>query len=576
MNRAPRLFVVASAIVTMVGLTFASCEGPAGPQGGAGPQVPVLVETINVYGDTEFEMDRGLSFRLVAGAYPDDATVRTLLWEIYDVASSRLISLSDDEPSVAPEAGFPMLTGNSVYVTALAGGDARILVTAMGAGAAPVNSIITVTVVDVAQQVSVLHSRNENNDLPAVATIYTVVPNEPIRPQLLYFGGNPITITLVARTPGDVLTLESSGSMFTVGEGVILRLGNITLRGMAGNSGGALLAVDDGGVLYMENALSRIEGNANTAFSTGMNPNFPNQGGGVRVADGGTFNMSAGTIAGNSAAWGGGVLNLGSFNMTGGAIVGNILPPPVSGSGINPSGGGVANINGTFNMQSLDASIRANEAVIGGGVWNNGDFNMYAGEIHGNLAREGAGINNNIGGTVNMHGEAVIHGNIASFGGGGVINISRGSAPGAAPQFPAVFNMLAGAVIRDNDAGSGGGVLNALPGAIFNMRGGEIRNNVAAGLYTFGGVSTSVGGGVENFGGRFFMSDGVIFGTDAPEFANTAPEGAAFYAGNANGFAQVSQFGTFDDDDEFIQADPRDVLETTDYTVRVEDGELAD
>jgi hypothetical protein len=106
--------------------------------------------------------------------------------------------------------------------------------------------------------------------------------------------------------------LSSNGSLFTVGSGVTLKLGNnITLRGLSDNTS-PLVRVESGGKLEM-NSGSKISGNAN--ISSGAS------GGGVYV-NGGTFAMSGGEISGNSAHSGGGVhVSNGTFTKQSGGII---------------------------------------------------------------------------------------------------------------------------------------------------------------------------------------------------------------------------------------------------------------
>src|SRR5699024_6086375 len=79
-------------------------------------------------------------------------------------------------------------------------------------------------------------------------------------------------------------------------------------------------------------------------------------GGGVYVAGGGTFTMTGGSIAGNTATSGGGggvMVNLGTFTLSGGSITGNATNDETYGSG-----GGVC-LYGTFYL-SGDSIIQNN------------------------------------------------------------------------------------------------------------------------------------------------------------------------------------------------------------------------
>ena len=134
---------------------------------------------------------------------------------------------------------------------------------------------------------------------------------------------------------GRIVSLASTGALFTVGSGVTLILdSNLTLKGR-GDNNRAVAVIESGGSLVM-NAGTIITGNTTTAGSSAYH------GGGVRVNSGGIFTLNGGSISGNGGAdnYGGGVYNRGTFVMRGGEISGN--------SGY--TGGGVYNYAGTFSM----------------------------------------------------------------------------------------------------------------------------------------------------------------------------------------------------------------------------------
>lgn len=129
------------------------------------------------------------------------------------------------------------------------------------------------------------------------------------------------------------------------------------------------------------------------------NNNTTQNGGGVYVDGGGTFEMTGGNeeidglyvgslIQGNKANYnGGGVyVNNGTFTMTGNSTVNS--------NKAGEKGGGVYvnSVRGTFNMTG--GSIRFNTADYGygGGVYmNNGKFNMTGGEVYYNSAKYNGG-----------------------------------------------------------------------------------------------------------------------------------------------------------------------------------------
>jgi len=232
---------------------------------------------------------------------------------------------------------------------------------------------------------------------------YTVEVNadENIAPHTLsYSGRSNIGITLTGTGAERVIGLLSTGSLFTVEDGVTLVLGdNITLQGRSDNIA-SLVTVNEGGTLLM-NTGSRITGN-NTSNSSTMS-------GGVWVV--GTFTMSGGEISGNIGRLASGVVvSNGTFTMSGGEISDNTTngdgggvyvhggtftmhDGEISGNTARISGGGVFVYGGTFTMNG-DAKISGNTSVMnGGGVYVGGSatFTMNGGEISGNTAAYGGG-----------------------------------------------------------------------------------------------------------------------------------------------------------------------------------------
>jgi hypothetical protein len=208
----------------------------------------------------------------------------------------------------------------------------------------------------------------------------TIAPNN----RLEYSGA--INITIVMRGVGGnrTIKLSSHGTMFIVKTEVTLVLeNNITLRGHNGNNG-RIISVEGG----------KLKMNAGTSI-------INNTGGGVSVGEGGTFDMSGGTISGNGGKdiKGGGVsigMRGGTFTMAGGTISGNTAT----------DGGGV------FVEMSIAVS-------------NNNIFTVTGGTIFGNTASKGGGIYLSFGviarpaGVLNIRG-GTISGNTATEYGGGL------------------------------------------------------------------------------------------------------------------------------------------------------------
>jgi hypothetical protein len=266
-----------------------------------------------------------------------------------------------------------------------------------------------------------------------------------------------ITISVKGIGSERTISLTSSGSLFTVGEGVTLVLNeNIAVRGNNNNNIG-LVYVNGG---FIMNTGSKIAGNTVSSGNV------------VYVADNGTFTMNGGTISGNTVSrYGGGVyVNKGTFNMNGGTISGNKTSDNASYRGYG--GGGVYVNKGTFNMSGGVISDNTSNSNGGGVYINIGTFNMYGGTISGNKIPNSDGTSSYEGGgvcvyegTFNMHG-GVISGNTSNHGGGVCID-----------QW-GTFNMHGG-VISGNTSNLGGGVYIGLYN-IFSKTGGTIYGNSAS------------------------------------------------------------------------------------------------
>jgi uncharacterized repeat protein (TIGR02543 family) len=137
----------------------------------------------------------------------------------------------------------------------------------------------------------------------------TLTGDAPLAPTTLSYSGKTVSITLAGDTEERTLSLSSTGSLFTLEDGVTLKLGaNITLQGRSDNSA-SLVKVNSGATLEM-NAGSKIRGNTSST-----------NGGGVFV-DGGAFFMNGGDISGNNATNGGGVfVESGAFTKASGGVI---------------------------------------------------------------------------------------------------------------------------------------------------------------------------------------------------------------------------------------------------------------
>lgn len=174
-----------------------------------------------------------------------------------------------------------------------------------------------------------------------------------------------------------------------------------------------------------------------------------------------------------------GVVVGGTFNMYGGNITGNVI---TAGSG---NGGGVFVSYGIFNM--YDGKITNNSCrSSGGGVYVDcGTFNMSGGEISGNTSGEyGGGIELYKKSDFTMTGGSISQNKAENGYYGGGIDVSYGS----------TFTMNGG-TITGNTSYTGGGVyvgtaVENYGNNTFNMNGGTITDNTATntGFETGGGV----------------------------------------------------------------------------------------
>ena len=272
---------------------------------------------------------------------------------------------------------------------------------------------------------------------------------------------------------------------------------------------------------------------------------YNNPGGGVKVENGGIFNMYGGTITKNTATLqGGGVCVTGArstFNMYGGAITDNTAS---HGGGVYVSGGkftmngnasvtknktdnsqtssgaGVYVDGGTFTMK--DGTISGNNATNspdgGVGVYNSSTFTMDGGTITGNTASQGGGVGVYQTAKFEMNNTASVSGNTAKNGGGVYVSVSG----------KGTFNMNDNASVTRNtasgdkaDQGNGGGVF--VNSGTFEMNGSASVSNNTATNTKMG--ETTYGGGVYVKSGTFTMN-----GEATSVSNNTATNGGGVYA----------------------------------------------
>ena len=195
-----------------------------------------------------------------------------------------------------------------------------------------------------------------------------------------------------------VITIQSGGRLILEGNGG----GILTVSGSSNLSN--VITVDSGGELVIN------EGVVITTEDAALNHR------GIVVS--GKVTMTGGTITGFDRLGAVSVENGGTFDMSGGSITNNSFP---GGSGA----GGVGISNGTFNMSGT-AEISNNTANVRGGgvrVYGSGIFNMRGGTISGNNTTQasyehyGAGVCVDAGGVFNME-DGIISGNNTRYSAG--------------------------------------------------------------------------------------------------------------------------------------------------------------
>jgi len=277
------------------------------------------------------------------------------------------------------------------------------------------------------------------------------------------------------------------------------------------------------------------------------------------VTVGGTFNMLDGTITGVGTR---GVLVTGAgstFNMSGGYITGNSA---TTGGGIRVQQGA------TFNM-SEDAIIEDNIASNGAGVYiiDDSAMHMTGGIIRNNHVQSpsigwsagGGGIRITGGGSIlNISGNSIISGNISDSNGGGILHVSgnvsisgdaliqnnTAEADGGgirAANHPDAISM-SGGFIRGNTAnGRGGAVFIGGVGAGFTMTGGVIGGfniDPSTGINLYQNTALSNGGGVRVEGGAIFT----MSGTAVIEGNHSGSTGGGVISGHGGHFIMNSGY----------------------------------
>jgi len=410
---------------------------------------------------------------------------------------------------------------------------------------------------------SVAEQLAELRSLPGTPLVFsiTVNANEYIAPQVLDFGGAPITIALTGRLPistdywgneyiGEMytaLSLRAPGAMFTVGPNVTLVLRDVELWGFHRNHT-SMIVVEDGGRVVIggnarlawNNISSHMFGGAVTVRTGGelvmeggvirqnvlrhprLGANMVAGGAGVWVR-GGTFTMLDGIMYENIALGAGGAVRVshgGTFIMEDGLLYDNAS---FIGAGVFVGGGsdgegdpaGDSSTGSTFIMRG--GAIEDNfSPLFGAGVSVGllGRFEMFGGDIVFNEGADGVGVDNE-GITILHDGSILFNTSLRGATGGvsnfrhfemwdGLIGVNEGGFGGGVRNL-GDFQMFGGSIQGNiGNGGPAGGVVNI---AQFQMHGGEISNNISS--VQGGGIVHGLSGNVNS--GQFVVTGGMIW-----------------------------------------------------------------
>lgn len=296
--------------------------------------------------------------------------------------------------------------------------------------------------------------------------------------------------------------------------------------------GGNTATVRGGGIFNAGGTVT-ISSNAKINFNNAPVENELGGGGGIHVIQTGEgvpgkVTVSGGTIEGNESWRGGGVHvgEGGTLEMTGGSVIGNVSA--TNGGGVHLGRGSAFTLNG--------GEISNNSTNVGAGVYVYADasFTMKKGVISYNAAVGSGGGVASLGNVTMIGGE--ISNNSANVGGGGVL--VQNSA----------FVMENGAICG-NSAETGGGVYVWDKGSSFAISGaGKINGNTATGngggVYCNGCVFTMTGGTIGGFsaddkneaayGGGVYIVNTTATISGGAIGSNTAASGGGLYVQNRN------------------------------------------
>ena len=287
-------------------------------------------------------------------------------------------------------------------------------------------------------------------------------------------------------------------------------LNSVTVYSNSAVSGGGLF-IDQGGVQIISGTIAGntadwgggvylLQPSATFTLTGGsIDSNRVVTAGGGLLVEAGVVYLNGGVVQGNRAQTGGGVfVDHGQFNFNSGSIYSNS----------STYGGGVYLLQPGAAFTQTGGTLGSNQAVAGGGYYlNAGRVVLTGGAVVSNRAANGAGLYINSG-QGQLQGTALISGNVASaFGGGAYLSspgatltqlggsIQSNTAPdgGGVKITDGQFTLWVGQVSQNAATGFGGGVLLYSAGANFTQRGGVVANNTAqsgGGVYVLSGTTT--------------------------------------------------------------------------------------
>ena len=209
-------------------------------------------------------------------------------------------------------------------------------------------------------------------------------------------------------------------------------------------------------------------------------------GGGVYVSENATFKLVGGSVYGNKAKNGGGIYTEGAVIVSSGSIYGNEASE--NGGGIHVGSTARCSVSSTCVIGGSTAA-EANKAVNGGGIFNDGEMQIYGGKICGNSATSyGGGVYVNSSASINMT--------------GGTIGGANGSYKNSAVYGGGVYSkgkvyLEDGSISYNSASTYGGGIYSDGSTAYFSIDEGEVSHNTAL----------NSGGGVYVTGGNLVMDD---------------------------------------------------------------------